>query len=193
MKSACRNILTWKRLAQAGAILSAATLLGGYVYLTQRAKMPHLVHSGPEERTVAPSSKLAILVRAMPTLDSGGNFAEEDWPPVDDKDPRIPAPVRTVNVLPEPTPTPKPRTFMPGSKYDDVNPLQILGVLKAPGDESVERVRELFLHPRPPERIVMPGSKSFGMPGEWMVAELMRKMLGVRPEPSPEKQKGAKP
>jgi len=182
-------------MTQAGAILSAATLLAGYVYVTHRAQTPHVVKTSPEERTVAPSSKLAILVRAVPTIDSGGNFAEEDWPPADDKNPRIPTPVRTVKVLPTPapTPTPKPRVFMPGSKYDDVDPLRLLGVLKAPGDEGIDRVRELFLHPRPPERVVMPGSKSSGMPGEWMVAEMMRKMVGAKPTPPAEKQKDAKP
>jgi hypothetical protein len=82
---------------------------------------------------------------------------------------------------------------MPGSKHDDVDSLRLLGVLRAPGDEGIDRVRDLFLHPRPPDRVVMPGSKSSGIPGEWIVADLMRKMLGVKPEPPVEMQKDAKP
>lgn len=195
MNTARRCSTLWRGLAQVGAILSAATLLGGYVVMTHRARAPHLLQTVPEERAVAPSSEQAILVRAVATLDSGASLPDEAWPPVDDKDPRIPAPVRTVKVLPTPAPTRKsaPRTFMPGSKHEDNLSLGLLGILKAPGDEGIERVRNHFLYPRPPETVVMPGSKSSGMPGEWMVAQLMRRMVGAKPDAPVEKQKDAKP
>ena len=42
-----------------------------------------------------------------------------------------------------------------------------------------------ILHPRHPKTALMPGSKRASVDGEWMVAELLRKMLGVKPLPIP--------